>query len=273
MNNNPFSLDQPRYEGEEVYEGPEDCFQDITLEHAKKFVPDVSYQEFRKHCEMVGINPFLHDPYYMHYLCIKGDMIRIKNFVQDLRHRQLNIEKIITYPFLAEFDYGNCFHTAVFWGENPDIVKYFLDELMCDGEDWCNKNGVTPFEFDIDFIRYYNPFRFILGEGQKKMKDNVIYCVEEGDRDTMKNFLTEYDREQDEMVDAGNNQEEEEELEGELEEEEELEGELEEGIQRNVMNEMQRMIWKQSKGRIVQNPILQVWKNGNMQPPLKKMRT
>ena len=107
------------------------------------------------------------------------------------------------------------------------------------------------------------------------MRDNVMYCVGEGDRNTMKNFLIEYNREKDEMVDVGNNpeeEEEEEELEGELEEEE-LEGEMEEGIQRNVMNEMQRMIWKQSKGNIVQNPILQVWKNGNMQPPLKKLRT
>ena len=200
IRNNPFSA-----HGDYVIDESEE----ITLEDAKRLIPNVSMVEFYNCISEKCIPHYLHDCYYMHYLCIIGDMIRIRNFVQHLENRNLSVAKIINYNKLPEFDFGSCFQTAVLWNNDTDIVDYFVDEhdasLFVQ-----NKWGICPTECHDGLLEgaiYTNPFIHILGHGEKPMNEFVHYRRKDEDFEAMVQHLIHVNREQGFMVDQDNQEE------------------------------------------------------------------
>lgn len=179
--NNPFKKDDEHAFGINM-----ECEEEISLETAKKMIPDVSYVEFREKCHASMIADYLQDAYYMHYLCLIGDITRIKNFVMDLENRELDPIKVCNYPFLAEFDYGTCIQTLVMWNNDVSLYKYFKNEIEADVA-WQNKFGLSPFDVNYPY-QYTNPFWF-LGDGEIPMNRFKIYTCKPKDFKEMRKYM------------------------------------------------------------------------------------
>lgn len=193
IRNNPFSA-----HGEFIIDEGEE----ITLEEAKGLIPNVTMVEFYNRISEKCIPHYLHDCYYMHYLCIIGDMIRIRNFVQHLENRNLSVTKIINYNKLSEFDFGSCFQTAVLWNNETEIVDYFVNRhnacLLVQ-----NKWGIVPTECHdglLEGVIYTNPFIDILGQGEKPINNFVHYRRKDEEFENMAEHLIRVNREQGFMV-------------------------------------------------------------------------
>jgi hypothetical protein len=179
--NNPFKKDDEHEFGINM-----ECEEEISLETAKKMIPDVSYVKFREKCHAAMIADYLQDAYYMHYLCLIGDITRIKNFVMDLENRELDPTKVCNYPLLAEFDYGTCIQTLVMWNNDVSLYKYFKNELEADVV-WQNKFGLSPFDVNYPY-QYTNPFWF-LGDGEIPMDRFKIYICKPKDFKEMRKYM------------------------------------------------------------------------------------
>ena len=107
----------------------------------------------------------MHDCYYMHYLCIVGDIIRMRNFILYLRENGKDPVKVCNYNLLPEFNHDTCLHTAAQWNSEPGIFVMLRDE--CEGDLRIpNGNGFCPSESDyIPMSIYKNPFINIIGDG------------------------------------------------------------------------------------------------------------
>jgi len=181
----------------------------ISLETAKKMIPDVSYVEFREKCHAAMIADYLQDAYYMHYLCLIGDSTRIENFILDLKNRDLDPTKVCNYALLPEFDYGTCIQTLVMWNNDVSLYKYFRDELGVDVL-WENKYGLSPFDVNYPY-KYTNPFWF-LGEGEIPMDRFKMYTCKPKDFKKMRKYmLKEFHRYNHDSSDSETESEEEEE--------------------------------------------------------------
>jgi len=185
--NNPFKKDDGHDFGIN-----DECEETISLETAKKMIPDVSYVKFREKCHAAMIANYLQDVYYMHYLCVIGDITRIENFVLDLKNRDIEPSKVCDYPLLSEFDYGTCIQTLVMWNNDVSLYKYFRDVIDADIT-WTNKYGVAPYEIEYSY-QYTNPFWF-LGDGEIPMNRFKIYtCKKKDFKEMRKYMMTEYNR-------------------------------------------------------------------------------
>ena len=200
IRNNPFSA-----HGEYVIDESEE----LTLEEAKHLIPNVSMVEFYNRISEKCIPHYLHDCYYMHYLCIIGDMIRIRNFVLHLENRNLSVTKIINYNKLPEFDFGSCLQTAVMWNNETEVVEYFIGQhnasLLVQ-----NKWGITPTECHdgiLEGAMYINPFVHILGHGEKPINNFVHYRRRDENFENMSEYLERVARERN-LWGIGNQQEE-----------------------------------------------------------------
>jgi hypothetical protein len=181
--NNPFKRDNRNVI---VIGANHDYEEEISLETAKKMIPDVSYVEFREKCHAAMIANYLQDAYYMHYLCLIGDITRIENFILDLKNRDLDPTKVCNYALLPEFDYGTCIQTLVMWNNDVSLYKYFRDELETDVA-WENKYGLSPFDVNYPY-QYTNPFWF-LGDGEIPMDRFKLYICKSKDFKKMRKYM------------------------------------------------------------------------------------
>ena len=181
----------------------------ISLDEAKRMIPRVSMVEFYNAFQQKGIPTYLHDCYYMHYLCIIGDLVALNNFVLHLRERNLNVTKIVNYNKLPELDYGTCFHTAVRWNDDTDVA-FFIKEHCNANPRAIDKYGFSTCELsDLNNMIYVNPFLEILGHGEKPMDVFVQYRRRDFDFLLMAEFMKEVEEEidaEDEIRRRGGNQ-------------------------------------------------------------------
>lgn len=224
--NNPFALDVNR-----PYNGDDQAGNCISLEDAMKMIPEVGFQEFYEKITNAPIHAYLYDCYYMHYLCIIGDTIRLRNFIVYLRENGKDPVKVCNYNLLPEFNYGTCLHTAALWNSEPEIFVMLRE--ICHGDlRMPDGNGFAPSESDyIPLSIYKNPFVKILGDGERVFDCFKPYRRAERDFDEMISYMEGVERELDAMDQEdgrrGENRNDEEELEeGEVVEEEEEEIEV-----------------------------------------------
>ena len=137
IRNNPFSRDVEEIIDESIT---------ISLEEGKRLIPNVSMNEFYNAFQNSVIPRYLHDCYYMHYLCIIGDIVRIRNFIFDLQHRNISVSKIINYNKLPEFDFGSCLHTCMFWNNDTQLPRYLIEQCNASLR-VRNKSGFTVNEY------------------------------------------------------------------------------------------------------------------------------
>lgn len=235
IRNNPFALnpDEPVW----GYNGNEQVGNRISLEEAMNMIPRVGFEEFYDRIGNSSIHAYLYHCYYMHYLCIIGDTIRLRNFIIYLRVHNMDPVKVCNYNLLPEFNFGTCLHTAAQWNSEPDIFIVLREE--CEGDlRMPDGNGFTPSESEtIPLSVYRNPFIDILGDGERIVDRFNLYRRLENDFEEMMSYLNNVEREldaEDEAAGRGEgrreNVEEEEDM-PELEEGEVVEEEEEEEIE------------------------------------------
>jgi len=218
-NNNPFVLDANRPYNMDDYAG--NC---ISLEDAMKMIPEVSFQEFYNSITNTDIHAYLYDCYYMHYLCIIGDPVRLRNFIVFLRENEKDPDKVCNYNLLPEFNYGTCLHTAAMWNSEPEIFAMLRD--ICHGDlRMPNGGGFAPSETDYITISIYkNPLVKILGDGEIAFDCFKLFRRAEGDFAEIISYLSEVEKELD-AIDQERRPEENENAEEQLEEGEVVDGE------------------------------------------------
>ena len=232
IRNNPFALNP-----DDRYNGDEQVGIRISLEQAKNMIPQVGFERFYDKIGNSLIHAYLYHCYYMHYLCIIGDTIRLRNFIIYLRENNVDPAKVCNYNLLPEFGYGTCLHTAARWNSVSDIFSILREE--CEGDlRMMDGSGFTPSEAEpIPWSVYKNPFTDILGDGERVFDRFKLYRRMEEDFDEMISYLNSIEREldaEDGVIGRGENVEEEEEmpqLAEELEEGEVVEEEEEEEIE------------------------------------------
>tara|TARA_Y100000389_G_scaffold204738_1_gene259316 strand:+ start:4717 stop:5949 length:1233 start_codon:yes stop_codon:yes gene_type:complete len=186
IENNPFSKDT-RYE---------ECkSKAISLDEAKTMIPRVSYVQFFKACKIACLPQYLHDVYYMHYLCILGNMVRLRNFVLDLEDRGLSPMKVVNYTLLPEFNFGTCLHTTLWWNDDPNIFIFLRQQ--CGGD--CRLEdmiGMEPSDYNnLNYSVYTNPFSNILGDGNLVFDKFELYLRQNNDFRRMMRYLCNLRRE------------------------------------------------------------------------------
>ena len=189
----------------------------ISLEDAKKMFPRVGFQEFYARIQNTLIPAYLYDCYYMHYLCIMGDTIRMRNFIVYLRENNKDPVKVCNYNLLPEFDYGTCLHTTALWNSQSNMFALLLEE--CEGDlRMPDGNGFSPSETqNIPMSMYKNPFVAILGHGERVFDHMNIWRRQQPDFEVMIAYLDNINRELDAQDEEGMEEEEEEEEEEEIE--------------------------------------------------------
>mgnify|MGYP003644931898 CR=1 FL=1 len=180
IENHPFSKDTPY----------EECkSKRISLDEAKTMIPRVSYVQFFESCKIACLPQYLHDVYYMHYLCILGNMVRLRNFVLDLEDRGLSPMKVVNYTLLPEFNFGTCLHTTLWWNDDPNIFIFLRQQ--CGGD--CRLEdmiGMEPSDYNnLNDSVYTNPFSNILGDGNLVFDKFKLYLRKNNDFRRMIQYL------------------------------------------------------------------------------------
>ena len=195
IRNNPFALnpDEPVW----GYNGNEQVGNRISLEEAMNMIPRVGFEEFYDRIGKSLIHAYLYHCYYMHYLCIIGDTIRLRNFIIYLRVHNMDPVKVCNYNLLPEFDFGTCLHTAARWNSDPEIFSILREE--CEGDlRMPDGSGFTPSEAEpIPLSVYKNPFTDILGDGERIFDRFKLYRRLENDFEEMISYLNGIERELD----------------------------------------------------------------------------
>ena len=203
IHNNPFALDANVPYDRDALNGNY-----ISLEDAKEMFPRVQFQEFYARIQNTLIPAYLHDCYYMHYLCIMGDTIRMRNFIMYLRQNNKDPVKVCNYNLLPEFDYGTCLHTAALW--NSETYMFALLVEQCEGDiDMPDGNGFPPNEPEIIHMSMYkNPFEAILGHGERVFDYLNIWRRNGADFEQMIAYFDNIEEEEEEMPQLAFHQEE-----------------------------------------------------------------
>ena len=119
-------INMPFEKNEHVYRRVE--FNTLSLVEAKRTIPNVSYIEFKNACIEAYVQYFLIDLYYMHYLAMLGDTVRMRNFKLDLEQRNLDVVKLVNYNKLECFNYGSVLHTCATWNNDTTMIEFLKDE-------------------------------------------------------------------------------------------------------------------------------------------------
>ena len=207
--NNPFE----RIQGDEYVEWVENRHERndrrITLEEAKSKIRVVQMNEFYTIFENTYIPNYLIDVYYFHYLCMKGDIVRIENFILDLQNRNIEVARVANYP-VPEFDYGNILHTVTRWNNDIDLFEYILQDCQADITQR-DSFGFSPSEIaDYDDFIYSFPFTDYLGEGESPVENDIIYRRIEENFDQMRIKMNGIEQELDAQQERMNHEEREE---------------------------------------------------------------
>ena len=204
--NMPFEKNDEAYHNEE--------FNKLPLAEAKKMFPNVSLIDFKNACIQACIPHFLIDLYYMHYLGILGDVVRMRNFKFDLEQRNIDIAKLVNYNKVERFNYGSVLHTCATWNNDPTMIEFLKDE--CDGDfEVKDRYGYKVYSIYFQSEVYTNPFLDILGYGERPFDFYNIFRRDHYDFGNMDNFLESLQEEQEEREDREDREEEEEEEEEE----------------------------------------------------------
>jgi len=167
--NNPFINDEQQYQQTDIEN------EKISLIEAKNMIANVSYQEFMNCCSLIGLPNYLHGLYYLHYLAMKGEFVRMKNFIIQLQEENININKIINYNKIPEFNYASLIQTIITWNANTEIISYFIEHYNCDFE-LCDNMGRSLRDYiEQDNEIYIFPFTNILGYGEIPYQRHKIY--------------------------------------------------------------------------------------------------
>ena len=141
----------------------DDEFDRISLDDVKSdYIPHVTYMEFFEWMNKNNVPMYLQNVYYLHYLCIIGDLKRFKNFILDLKNQEIDIEAIVNFNRLKEFNYGSCCHTATLWNTDTEFLVYL--RVKCDAN-FAILNGFYDevYCMNIEYVVYTNPFENLIG--------------------------------------------------------------------------------------------------------------
>ena len=226
----------------------------ITLDKAKTMIPRVSYNKFYEACRSSDIPYYLHDAYYLHYLCIMGNMVRLRNFILDLEERELSPKKIVNYTLLPEFNFGTCFHTALWWNDDPNVFIFLRQR--CGGEvRLTDGTGMEPSDYlDFNYCVYRNPFSKILGDGELVFDKFKLYLRHNRCFRRMRVYLRDLRRELEDL---------ENESEGESSESEEEEEEEERNNNNDNLENLPDLIDVDEQENAAQDPNVPYFNNQN----------
>ena len=177
-----------------------------TLSHAKKMIPQVSQIDFKNACLYARIPHYLHHLYYMHYVVIIGDLVRAKNFVQDLEERNIDVEKLVNYNREPRFNYGSVLHTCASWNRDTRMLEFLFDE--CEGDfEVDNRFGLRVCDVSCQTELYDNPFLDILGHGERpfnqfdiKRRNHSEFILVDEYMENIRNGLDEHEEAEEELI-------------------------------------------------------------------------
>ena len=179
-------VNMPFAKNEEVYRRVR--FNTLSLEEAKKMIPNVTYIEFVNACRQAYIPHFLIDLYYMHYLAMLGDTIRASNFKMDLEQRNLDVEKLVNYNKEERFNFGSVLHTCVSWNNDTEMIEFLRDE--CNGDFEVEERlGFDVYSINWQEGVYTNPFLDILEYGERPFDKYRLFRRNPHDFANMDRFL------------------------------------------------------------------------------------
>lgn len=180
------NINMPFEKNEEVYRRVR--FNTLSLEEAKKMIPNVTYIEFVNACRQAYIPHFLIDLYYMHYLAMLGDTIRASNFKMDLEQRNLDVEKLVNYNKEERFNFGSVLHTCVTWNNDTEMIEFLRDE--CNGDFEVEERlGFDVYSINWQEGVYTNPFLDILEYGERPFDKYRLFRRNPHDFANMDRFL------------------------------------------------------------------------------------
>lgn len=183
VDNNPFINDEEEYQQADIED------ERISIIEAKNMIRNVSYQEFMNCCSFMGVPSYFHSLYYLHYLAMKGEFIRLKNLVIELQEKNININKIINYNKIPEFNYSSLIQTIITWNANTEIITYFNEHYNCDFE-VCDSMGCMLSDIiEQGDEMYIFPFTNILGYGEIIHEKYKVYRRIAGDFEQMNTFI------------------------------------------------------------------------------------
>lgn len=186
IQNMPFAKNGEEYRKRDIEE------ERMSLEDAKKMFPVVSQINFKNACIEKKVPHYLHDLYYMHYLAILGDYNRIRNFKQDLDHRDIDVIKLVNYNMDRRFNYGSVLHTFASWNDDAMGMAFLINE--CGGDmSVQDRNALFVFEYQEQEDVYDNPFIDILGHGELPFNQFDIRRRNPNDFRRIANYVDEFD--------------------------------------------------------------------------------